>query len=153
MNMTDLKKEEIAIGSDHAGYSLKEEIKYRFSKKGYKFRDFGAASKMSVDYPDIIHPLAKSVNDGQFKFGIILCGSGNGVAITANKYVNVRAALCWEKKIAVYARLHNDANILAIPARFMRTKKALEMVESFLNTSFENGRHSVRVEKISNVLK
>lgn len=138
----------IAIGSDHAGYELKEVLKSKLSKLGYNFKDYGTHSKESVDYPDIVHPLAKDINEGKLIRGIIICGSGNGVAMTANKYRNVRAALCWKEEIARFARLHNDANILSLPARFIKENLAFEICQVFLTTGFENGRHGVRVKKI-----
>lgn len=138
----------IAIGCDHAGYQLKEYLKKTIEDLGYRISDFGTGSEESVDYPDFIHPLAKSVDEGTIKRGIIICGSGNGVSMVANKYRNVRAALCWLPEIASLARQHNDANILAIPARFITESTAAECVKIFLNTGFEGGRHQRRVEKI-----
>jgi len=142
---------EIPIGCDHAGYELKEFIKENL-KEEINFMDFGCYSSERVDYPDMIHPLAKSINDKVFEKGIIICGSGNGVAMVANKYINVRAALCWNEEIAKLAREHNDANIIALPARFISNEKALEILKIFLNTQFEGGRHKIRVEKISEIL-
>ncbi len=139
----------LVIGSDHAGFRLKEFLIKKLKDRGYKTEDLGTHSKVSVDYPDIIHPLAKAITNGKFKFGIIICGTGNGVSMTANKYPKIRAALCWNKKIAKFARLHNDANIIALPARFISKKTALKIVIKFLNTDFEQGRHKIRVEKIS----
>lgn len=138
----------IGIASDHAGYKLKEFIKKKLGKLGYTFRDFGTQSEESVDYPDMIHPLAQAVNHGEILRAVIICGSGNGVAITANKYPKVRAALCWKPEIARFARLHNDANVLSLPARFISDSTALEIAEVFLLTGFENGRHGIRVNKI-----
>ncbi len=142
------KLEKIAIGCDHAGYCLKEYLKKVVSELGYETEDFGTMSQESVDYPDMIHPLAKAVDEGKFKAGIIICGSGNGVSMVANKYPHVRAALCWQPEIALLARQHNDANILALPARFISEPSAAECVKIFLNTGFEGGRHQRRVEKI-----
>jgi ribose 5-phosphate isomerase B len=142
----------IAIGSDHAGFCLKEIIKTSLEKEGFKFRDYGTGSEDSVDYPDFIHPLAKSVNDGKLEFGIIICGSGNGVAMVANKYLRVRAAVCWNEEITKLARLHNDANIIALPARFLGDEEAIKFVRLFLDTSFEGGRHETRVKKISAII-
>jgi ribose 5-phosphate isomerase B len=142
----------IAIGSDHAGYSLKEQIKTGLSTQELVFQDYGTFSEISMDYPDIAHPLSSDVQSGVYKFGILICGSGNGMAITANKYTGIRAALCWNEEITRLARLHNDANILVLPARFISSDIALKAVKLFLETDFEGERHSVRVEKISRVL-
>lgn len=139
----------IAIGSDHAGYEMKEKIKIKFSEKGYKFKDFGTNSTESVDYPDIMHHLAKQIDEGLILRGIVICGSGNGVAMTVNKYRKVRAAVCWNKVIAKFARLHNDANVIAIPARYISETCAFEITDMFLTTCFENGRHGKRVDKIA----
>jgi len=138
----------IAIASDHAGYCMKESLKKKLMEWGFKVEDFGTTSEESVDYPDIIHPLARAVNDGTFSKAIILCGSGNGVSMVANKYPNVRAALCWMPEIVQLARQHNDANILALPARFISEESAEEFVQLFFNTGFEGGRHERRVKKI-----
>jgi ribose 5-phosphate isomerase B len=145
-------KDTIAIGGDHAGYKLKQFLIDHLKKEGYQFKDYGTISESSVDYPDVIHPLAKDINDGIIKMGVILCGSGNGVAITANKYLNVRAAICWNEEIVKFARLHNDANVIALPARFISQEEALKFVRLFITTGFEGGRHQQRVEKISKVL-
>jgi len=141
--------QELVIGCDHAGYQLKEILIKEFEQRGYHFRDWGAFSDESVDYPDIIHPLAESVDNGAYKYGIIICGSGNGVSMTANKYKNVRAALCWNEEISMLARLHNDANLLALPGRYISAEEAIKIVEAFLNTQFEGGRHARRVNKIA----
>ena len=140
----------LAIGSDHAGYKLKEFIKGKLTNKGYTLQDFGCDSDKSVDYPDIIHPLASLVDQKKIERAIIICGSGNGAQITANKYRNVRAALCWNADIAILSRLHNDANIISLPARFIKQEDALDAVIVFLNSGFEGGRHKTRVDKISN---
>jgi ribose 5-phosphate isomerase B len=142
----------IAIGTDHAGYCMKEFLKENLKKEGFIFKDYGAFSEEPVDYPDIIHPLAKDINEGIFKRGVIICGSGNGVAMTANKYPNVRAAVCWEKDLAKLSRQHNDANIIVLPARFISLKEALRFVKIFFATAFEGGRHHRRVEKIAGKL-
>jgi ribose 5-phosphate isomerase B len=142
----------IPIASDHGGYEMKTYLIENMTTMGYKMFDFGTNSETSVDYPDMIHPLAKTVNDGTYPLGIILCGSGNGAQITANKYPNVRAALCWTVEIAKLARQHNNANILALPGRFISNETALEMVKVFLSTGFEGGRHQHRVDKISKTL-
>lgn len=139
----------IAIGTDHAGYQMKEFLIHNLKPEGFIFKDYGAFSEESVDYPDIIHPLAKDINDGKYKRGVIICGSGNGVAITANKYNNVRAAICWEKELAKLSRQHNNANIIVLPARFISFKEALRFVKIFFSTDFEGGRHLRRVEKIA----
>ncbi|MGI6717729.1 MAG: ribose 5-phosphate isomerase B [Bacteroidales bacterium] len=143
--------ETIAIASDHAGYELKEYIKKNFNDK-FNFKDFGTNSSESVDYPDFIHPLAHEIDKGNIKFGIIICGSGNGVSMTANKYPNVRAAICWNTELAALARKHNDANVLALSARFITKETAIEIVKSFFSTDFEGGRHLRRVEKINKVI-
>jgi ribose 5-phosphate isomerase B len=142
-------KEKIPIGNDHAGYLYKMELMQLMKTWGYDPIDMGTHSEKSVDYPDYIHPVASSVENGTYKRGIILCGSGNGAAMVANKYPHVRAALCWNGEIAELARLHNDANILSLPARFVSLQDAKEILHLFLNTAFEGGRHQRRVEKIS----
>ena len=139
----------IPIASDHGGFEMKEYLKKKLIEAGYNIKDMGTYSSDSVDYPDMIHPLAKSINAGEFKLGIILCGSGNGAQMTANKYANVRAGLCWTVEQASLIRQHNNANIISIPGRFVEEKVALEMVIKFLTTDFEGGRHLTRVEKIS----
>lgn len=144
-----MKEKSICIGGDHAGYELKEFLKESLKSMGYDVKDFGTDSISSVDYPDFIHPLASEVSEGVFRFGIIVCGTGNGVSMTANKYQGIRAALCWETEIAEMARLHNDANILALPARYISTVKAVEVMKTFLVTGFEGGRHLRRVKKIN----
>jgi ribose 5-phosphate isomerase B len=143
----------IPIGSDHAGYKLKTFLTDELSSLGYRFDDFGTFSEDSVDYPDFIHPVARSVDTGQYKKGIIICGSGNGAIMIANKYLHVRAALCWNRDIAYLSRTHNDANIIALPGRFITPEEALEAVKVFLKSDFEGGRHTRRVEKISQLLK
>jgi ribose 5-phosphate isomerase B len=140
----------LAIGSDHAGYKLKEFLKKKLADKGYTVKDFGCESDKSVDYPDIIHPLSQSIENKEFEKGIIICGSGNGAQMTANKYRHIRAALCWNTEIAMLSRLHNDANIISLPARFIKPEEALDAVVVFLNSGFEGGRHKARVDKISN---
>ncbi len=139
----------IAIGSDHAGFEYKQSIKDFLIDKGFQINDFGAPSLDSVDYPDYAHPVASSVENEESAFGILICGSANGVAITANKHQQVRAGICWEAEIAQLIRLHNDANIICIPARFVTLPLALEMIEIFMNTAFEGGRHEKRVNKIA----
>ncbi len=139
----------IAIASDHAGYQMKEAIKKHFENKGYDFKDFGTNSEESVDYPDFAHQLAGSIDRMEYDRGITLCGSGNGISMAANKHPRVRAALCWNKEIAELARQHNDANVCSLPARYLTNEEAMEIIEAFLNTGFEGGRHHRRVEKIS----
>lgn len=139
----------ISIGSDHAGFKTKFKIANYLKKQGFEIKDHGTFSEDSVDYPDFIHPVAFDTENGNSDFGIALCGSGNGAAITANKHQKIRAALCWKTDLAILARQHNDANILVIPARFVSSKLALEMVKAFLNTGFEGGRHQKRIDKIS----
>jgi ribose 5-phosphate isomerase B len=138
----------IAIGSDHAGYQLKEYLKSRLTPEGLIISDFGTDSTHSADYPDYVHPLAREVADGKHEIGLVMCGSGNGVNMTANKHQGIRCALCWTPEIARLARAHNDANVLALPARFISQELALEIVEVFLETAFEGGRHAGRVSKI-----
>ena len=138
----------IAIGADHAGYQYKTAIRQYLESLGHQVLDFGTQSEDSVDYPDFIHPVANAIENGEAVFGIVLCGTGNGVAITANKHRDVRAALCWTTELSELARQHNNANVLALPARFVSEEEALEMVKVFLNTPFEGGRHQRRVEKI-----
>jgi ribose 5-phosphate isomerase B len=139
----------ILVSNDHAGVQLKNEVKSFLEEKGYVVENLGDNSGESVDYPDIIHPLAKEISENKDKKGIIMCGTGNGVSMVANKYEGVRAGLCWSKEIAELIRKHNDANVLSLPARFISTKEALEIVQVFLETDFEDGgRHERRVEKI-----
>ncbi len=139
----------IAMGADHAGVAYKQEVKEWLEKKGYQIKDFGTYNTDSVDYPDFAHPTASSVETGEAAFGILFCGSANGVAITANKHEGIRAGLCWLKEIAELTRLHNDANMICIPARFVSIESAIEMIDTFMNTAFEGGRHQGRVDKIS----
>jgi ribose 5-phosphate isomerase B len=139
----------ISIGNDHAGPDYKKAIVKHLEEKGIEVINHGTDSFDSVDYPDFVHPVAKDVENGTADFGIIICGSGNGVAMTANKHQKIRAALCWTKEISALARQHNDANIISIPARFTSIVQAVEMVDTFLNTAFEGGRHQNRVDKIS----
>jgi ribose 5-phosphate isomerase B len=139
----------ICLGCDHAGYGLKEEIKKKFSSANEEVKDFGTNSTESVDYPDFVHPLAEFVGENKDAVGILICGSANGVAITANKHEGVRAAVCWNKEVTELARKHNDANVLCLPARFISVDDAKAMIEIFLNTPFEGGRHEQRVKKIS----
>jgi ribose 5-phosphate isomerase B len=139
----------IAIGNDHAGPAYKEAIVIFLESKGIIVSNYGTDTEDSVDYPDFIHPVANDVAINKVDLGIIICGSGNGAAMTANKYKEVRAALCWNKELTELARLHNNANILSIPARYTSIPQVLAMVDVFLNTKFEGGRHQTRVDKIT----
>ena len=136
------------LGSDHAGYQLKEKIKEVLREKNIAFEDKGPFSEESVDYPYFGHKVAESVQNEESNFGIAICGSGNGINMTVNKYPKVRGALCWTKEICELARQHNNANVLSIPARFISEKLALEIVEAFIKTDFEGGRHERRINKI-----
>lgn len=139
----------IAIGNDHAGPDYKKAIVQYLESKGYQATNYGTDTLDSVDYPDFGHKVAFDVENKEVDFGIIICGSGNGIAMSANKHKNVRAALCWIKEIAALARQHNDANIISIPARYTSIQQAIEMVDVFLHTEFEGGRHATRVGKIN----
>ncbi|WP_316791003.1 ribose 5-phosphate isomerase B [Pedobacter frigoris] len=145
--MSTDKKIKIAIGADHAGFEYKELLKSYLSD--YEVKDFGTHSLASVDYPDFAHPVASAVESTEYTFGILVCGSANGVAITANKHQGIRAAICWLDEIAALARQHNNANVLCIPARFVSEELAQQMATTFINTEFEGGRHAGRVGKIS----
>ncbi len=138
----------IAIGNDHAGTAYKFEIIKLLESRGITVSNYGTDEYSSVDYPDFVHPVANDVNTEKVDFGILVCGSGNGVSMTANKYPNVRAGLCWTTEITALTRQHNNANILSIPARYTSVQQALAMVETFLDTPFEGGRHQNRVDKI-----
>lgn len=138
----------IAIGNDHAGTKYKFLIKDYLEKKGIEVLNFGTDSEESMDYPDAIHPLANAIENGDADLGIIICGSGNGAAMTANHHKNIRAALVWNQEVVALARQHNNANVLSIPARFVTEKEAILFVETFLNTPFEGGRHLARINKI-----
>ena len=139
----------IAIGNDHAGPDYKKAIVEMLKAKGHEVTNYGTDSVDSVDYPDFGHPVATDVENGKAQFGIVICGSGNGINMTVNKHQGIRSALCWTKEIAGLARQHNDANIISIPARYTSINQAVEMVETFLNTDFEGGRHQNRVDKIA----
>lgn len=143
------KTKPIAIGADHAGFEYKTEIVKYLTEKGLAVKDFGTFSTASVDYPDFAHPTAASVQNNESGCGILLCGSANGIAMAANKHAGIRAAICWQKELAQLARTHNNANMLCLPARFISLHQAIEMVDIFLNTSFEGGRHEGRVNKIA----
>jgi ribose 5-phosphate isomerase B len=139
----------ISIGNDHAGPDYKKAIVQFLESNGHQVTNYGTDTEGSVDYPDFGHPVATDVEEGKADFGIVICGSGNGIAMTVNKHAGVRAGLCWTKEIAYLTRLHNDANIVSIPARFTSIPQAVEIVETFLATEFEGGRHQNRVDKIS----
>ncbi len=139
----------ISVGCDHAGYPYKDAIKKLLIKEGHIALDHGTHSTDSVDYPDFVHPVAESVSKRRARFGVLICGSGNGVAMTANKHQKIRAAVCWKAELAALARQHNNANIVCIPARFVSKKKAVEIVKAFLLSSFDGGRHRRRVRKIN----
>jgi len=138
----------IAIGGDHAGFPYKEPIIKMLTKMGHEVKDYGTNSLESVDYPDYIHPLSEALENEEHDLGVLICGSANGVAITANKHQKVRAAVCWKVELAMLARQHNNANAIAIPARFVSLKMAKNMVKSFISNEFEGGRHARRVGKI-----
>jgi ribose 5-phosphate isomerase B len=142
-----MNKLRIAIGSDHAGFEYKEAIAKWLNDD--QLKDFGTYSPDSADYPDFAHPVASAVERGDFDYGILVCGSANGVAITANKHQGIRAAICWTEELASLARRHNDANIVCIPARFISIEEAERIVEIFLSTEFEGGRHATRVNKMA----
>ncbi len=139
----------IAIGCDHAGFPLKDPLIAWARSLGYAVQDFGTHSVQSVDYPDFVHPVAQAVKEHENTWGILICGSANGVAITANKHDGIRAAICWNEEVTRLARLHNNANVLCLPARFLTEDQALTMAGLFFSTEFEGGRHDVRVRKIS----
>ena len=139
----------IGLACDHAGYQMKEELKVFLSEQGYQVKDFGTNSEESMDYPDVAHPLANSVESGECEFGIALCGSGNGISMTLNKHQQIRAALCWNSELAALAKQHNNANILSLPARFISLEEAKNIVRSYIDATFEGGRHQRRVEKIA----
>ncbi len=139
----------IAFGGDHAGFQYKKEIIALFESKGYEVKDFGPYNEESCDYPDYVHPLAQAVEKGEFDLGIIICGSANGVNMVANKYQGIRSAIVWQNELAELARSHNNANVLALPARFISLELAKECATTFANTEFEGGRHQRRVDKIA----
>ena len=139
----------ISIGNDHAGVDYKKYIQEYLFVKNVEVKNYGTDSLDSVDYPDFAHPVSQDVNDESSDLGILICGSGNGVCMTANKYQNVRAALCWDKELAILSKTHNNANIVCIPARFVDKELALEIVKKFISENFEGGRHERRVNKIS----
>jgi len=146
------KSKILPIACDHGAFEMKEYLIKELKEAGYLIKDMGTYNTDSVDYPDMIHPLAKAVNDGVYELGLIMCGSGNGAQITANKYANVRAGLCWSVEQAELTRMHNNANIISIPGRFIEFPLAWKILKAFLETDFEGGRHKARVEKISKLL-
>jgi ribose 5-phosphate isomerase B len=139
----------IAVGCDHAGFEYKVELLKHLNKLGYQVCDFGTYSADSVDYPDFAHPTAASVENGEAAFGVLICGSANGVCMTANKHKGIRAALCWQRDVAEITRKHNNANIICIPARFVSFFLCVEMIETFIKTAFEGGRHQERIQKMN----
>jgi ribose 5-phosphate isomerase B len=139
----------IAIGGDHAGVEYKAKLIAKLNSLGYEVKDFGPFLDASVDYPDYVHPLSSAIEAGEYELGIVICGSGNGVAITANKHQGIRAALCWNEELAALSRQHNNANVLALPSRFIYYELAEKLAEIFLTTEFEGGRHQARVNKIA----
>ena len=143
-----MDKKIIGMASDHAGFEMKEALKPMLSEMGYEIRDFGAFSTESMDYPDTAHPLAEAVEAGLVCFGIAICGSGNGITMTLNKHQGVRAALCWEPELGALAKMHNNANVLSLPGRFISIDMAKEIVKAYISAEFEGGRHQRRVEKI-----
>ncbi|MFZ7115589.1 MAG: ribose 5-phosphate isomerase B [Bacteroidota bacterium] len=144
-----MKTPRIAIGCDHAGFAYKEIVKEYLISEGYEVKDFGTNSETSVDYPDFVHPLAESIENGEKDLGILLCGSANGVAITANKHQQIRAAIAWKNELAALARQHNNANVLCLPSRFISAEEAKTFTMTFVSTDFEGGRHQNRVDKIA----
>jgi ribose 5-phosphate isomerase B len=143
-----MKKVTVALASDHAGWDRKQTVIEHLKKLGIEHKDFGSFSDKSTDYADWAHKMASAVEKGEFTFGISLCGSGNGINMTVNKHQGIRSALCWIPEIAALARQHNDANVLALPARFITEKQTIEIVDAFLNSVFEGGRHIARIKKI-----
>jgi ribose 5-phosphate isomerase B len=148
-NKKDLKNYKIAIASDHAGFHIKEKLLQFLANENYTVKDFGAQSEEPVDYPDYGHQLARTVASGEFDFGISICGTGNGINMVVNKHPGIRSALCWNEEISRLARAHNDANICALPGRFISESEAYLIVKTFLTTEFEGGRHKRRIDKIS----
>ena len=144
-----MMKKLIGIAADHAGYEMKEILKRELAAAAYEVRDFGTHSSESMDYPDVAHPLASAVENGEVSLGVAICGSGNGISMTVNKHAGIRAALCWTPELASLARAHNNANILSLPARFISIETAKEILSTFLTSEFEGGRHLKRVNKIS----
>jgi len=146
--MKDLNAKAIAVSCDHAGFEKKQVILKYFMEKGIAYKDYGCYTNESCDYPDFAHPLAEAISKGEHEIGITFCGSGQGISIAANKHQNIRSAVCWSSEIAALARQHNNANICSIPARFVTDEEAVAIVDACLNTEFEGGRHTRRIEKI-----
>ena len=144
-----MKDLSIALASDHAGYDLKQDVLHHLAAQGARIHDFGCYSTESCDYPDFAHPLALAVEKGEYDYGITICSTGNGICMTANKHQGIRAALCWDVRIAALARQHNNANVLGLPANFISKDLALRIVDTFFSTDFEGGRHARRVNKIT----
>ena len=147
--MKKLKNKTIALASDHAGYEKKQVIKHFLEKEGIEYKDFGCHSNESCDYPEFAHAIAHAIDVGEYECGITFCGSGQGINITANKHQNVRSGLCWNVEIAKLAKEHNNANICAIPARFVTNDEAIEIVKAYFKAEFEGGRHQIRIDKIA----
>ncbi len=146
--MMDLKGKVIAVASDHAGFEKKQVILHYFQERGIEYKDFGCYSDESVDYPEFAHAIGEAIDKKEYEIGITFCGSGQGISIAANKHQNVRSATCWNTEIAALAKKHNDANICAIPGRFVTNEEAIAIVEAFLNAEFEGGRHARRIAQI-----
>lgn len=146
--MKNLNEMRIALASDHAGYNLKQAVIRFLTDNGAQVQDFGCYSTDSCDYPDFAHPCAAAVENGEYDYGVVICSTGNGICMTANKHQHIRAALCWETRLAELARQHNNANILGLPANFIAEDKALDIVRTFFSTDFEGGRHQRRIDKI-----
>jgi len=146
--MKNLNEMRIALASDHAGYNLKQAVIRFLTDNGAQVQDFGCYSTDSCDYPDFAHPCAAAVENGEYDYGVVICSTGNGICMTANKHQHIRAALCWETRLAELARQHNNANILGLPANFVAEDKALDIVRTFFSTDFEGGRHQRRIDKI-----
>ena len=143
-----MDKIKIAVGSDHAGYQLKSQIIEWLEDNGYKVEDFGTKSDLSVDYPDYIHPLSCAIAQNHYNFGIVICGTGNGAAMSANRHKLVRAAVCWQPELAELAKKHNNANIISLPARFINFETSRDIINAYLSAEFEGGRHQARIDKI-----
>jgi ribose 5-phosphate isomerase B len=146
--MKDFKGKVIALASDHAGFEKKQVILKYFKEKGIEFKDFGCNSEESVDYPEFAHLIGEAIDNNEYEIGITFCGSGQGISIAANKHQNVRSAICWSAEIATLAKQHNDANICAVPGRFVTDNEAIAIVEAFLSAEFEGGRHARRIAQI-----
>ncbi len=138
----------IAIGNDHAGYEIKRVLKEWLEEQGYEIKNYGTDSPEAVDYPDFVHPVQSAVEKGEFDFGVVICGAGQGASITANKHQGIRATLCWMPEIAHLSRSHNNANVLCLPGRFLEKETAIEIMRVFLDTSFDGGRHQRRIDKV-----